>query len=458
MTFQTSDLKYLLEVTRCLTSIHEPQALFETVVEKAVELTGACRGYLFLLEAPCAGRMADFQDFQNVADFKAAEWAKLSEQHFVSRRASIQAVNTKEAVQLETQMPMVNGSANHSLVNIGINSILVEPIVRAGEALGVLYLDSRKHGAFRDEHIAMLPSFAAQVAICLENLRLSQEREEALKRKHQESVCALRAKASESTLSSHLRMASHDLKGPLTSLRTGLALLRRRYEIAKEDPVYEDMELSIERAVQLVVSYLDLEALTGGAELPLRFEEVDLSQTVAQEIRLIRSQLPPKHRDRFRFAVSITPGTHLWGDRRRLSQVFYNLLSNAVKYSPRGGDVVVQHVDSPLRHLVSVRDQGPGLSEEATEQVMEAFARSSEHPRVEGHGLGLFLVKQLVAAHKGSVEVESKPGEGTTVWLGFPKQKSVERPHSECDGSGQGHQSPALFLGRRAPASSQRFS
>lgn len=420
---ETSDMSYLLEVTRCLISIKEPQALFDTVVEKAVELTGACRGYLFLLETPSAGSVSDFGEFTAVAACRPAEWAQDSEEHFVSRRATLRAANSRQSVRLESRMPPQNGSANHSLGAIGVNSILVEPIVHQSLTLGVLYLDSRRHGAFQEAHVAMLPSFAAQVAVCLENLRLGQEKKEALKNRHIESINAIKARAAESSLSSHLRMASHDLKGPLSSLRTGLALLRRRYKIERDDPVLEDMELSLERAVQLVVSYLDLEALKGGAELPLNFEHVDLNQLVAREIRLIRAQLPPKHRDRFRFAVSISPGTQLWGDRQRLSQIFYNLLSNAVKYSPRGGDVVVQHVESSLSHLISVRDQGPGLSQEAIDHILQAFSLPAERPQSDSHGLGLFLVKQLVEAHGATVEVESEIGSGTTVWLGFPKAR-----------------------------------
>lgn len=417
-------MKYLLEVTRCLINIKEPQALFDNVVKKAVELTGACRGFLFLLPTPALASVSNFEEFSSAAAYRQAEWARGTEKHFVSRRAVLRAANSRQSIRLETRLPPQNGSANHSLGAIGVNSILVEPILHQGQTLGVLYLDSRRHSAFLESHLAILPSFAAQVAVCLENLRLGQEKDEALKNRHQESINALRARAAESSLSSHLRMASHDLKGPLSSLRTGLALLRRRYKIERDDPVLEDMELSLERAVQLVFSYLDLEAVRDGAVLPLNFEHVDLNQLVAAEIRLIRAQLPPKHRDRFRFAVSISPGAQLWGDRQRLSQIFYNLLSNAVKYSPRGGDVVVQHVESSLTHLISVRDQGPGLSKEAIDHILQAFSLPAEFPRSDSHGLGLFLVKQLVDAHGGTLEVESEPGSGTTVWLGFLKDRA----------------------------------
>lgn len=416
--YSAGDLEYLLEVTRCLTSIRQPEVLFQKVVEKAVELTRACRGYLFLLDVPTRSQVEKFDSFRCAASYRAAEWAAETGEYFVSKRSVLKAVNNKSSVQLESDVCRRTGAANHSLGSLGINSILVEPIVHQEKVLGVLYLDSRGERTFAVEHAAMMGSFTAQVAICLENVRLGQEREEAMRRQHQEQVKALEAKAAQVSLSSHLRMASHDLKGPLTSLRTGLALMRRRYSIPKDDPVLVDMELSMSRAVQLVVSYLDLEALNSGAELPLNHSMVDLGQVVGTEIRLVRSQLPPHRRDGLRFAVSISPGKKIWADRQRLSQIFYNLLSNAVKFSPLGTDIVVQHVDSPHSHLVSVTDQGPGLSAQARSEVLQAFKSPSGG---DGHGLGLYLVKELVEAHKGKLEIESEPGAGTTIWLSFPK-------------------------------------
>jgi two-component system, OmpR family, sensor kinase len=111
------------------------------------------------------------------------------------------------------------------------------------------------------------------------------------------------------------------------------------------------------------------------------------------------------------------------GDQDRLKQVLVNLIANAIQYSPAGGEVVVGLGKSGSRAKLTVMDNGPGIPVEDLPHVFERFYRG-EKSRTrsrdgKGYGLGLSIAYWIVRNHEGQIEVDSKPGQGTTfcVWL-----------------------------------------
>jgi two-component system phosphate regulon sensor histidine kinase PhoR len=112
------------------------------------------------------------------------------------------------------------------------------------------------------------------------------------------------------------------------------------------------------------------------------------------------------------------------GDERRLESAIYNLIGNAIKYSPDGGpvDVFVESHDGNI--TIQVKDQGIGIQPEHLEDIFENFfrVRTPETQQIEGSGLGLPIVKTVVAKHGGEVMVTSTPGEGSTFGFSLPAQ------------------------------------
>ena len=114
------------------------------------------------------------------------------------------------------------------------------------------------------------------------------------------------------------------------------------------------------------------------------------------------------------------------GDRDRIKQVFINLISNAISYTPKNGRVEVKLEKTDDLAIVSVSDNGPGISEEDLKHIFERFYRgdkSRKHTESSGFGLGLSIAKWITEKLDGQIEVQSILGEGTTFTVKFPLAK-----------------------------------
>jgi signal transduction histidine kinase len=112
----------------------------------------------------------------------------------------------------------------------------------------------------------------------------------------------------------------------------------------------------------------------------------------------------------------------LIADGRAARQILLNLLSNAIKFSPEGGEVTVSAAKSGGELTIAVRDQGIGIPPSELSRIGRPFEQASNNPHLasEGTGLGLALVKSLIALHQGTFTIESTVGQGTAVTVGFP--------------------------------------
>jgi signal transduction histidine kinase len=411
----------LLEVTRALTRIQEPQDFFQSVINSAVELTGAERGFLLLLESQSPDQSLDYAGLVPVASFRLAPETMHHRDFRASRSAINEALRSKNGLHIASSSRTAD--VQHSVAQFGVRSVVVEPILMQEQVLGVLYLDSTEHSEFQAEHLEMLPSFTAQVAICLENLRLLAEREAALRRQHQEHARLLEVRVLKETMSNFLRTASHDLKGPLTILTTGLALLKRKGLLDSEEILREDMETALARSTRLLSNYLDLERAGRGQALELFKGEVLLEFLVSEELRTLKGQLGEARARLFSFEIEFGSETTVWADRKRLSQIVEHLLAHAVKYNPDGGSISISHKRLQGNDILRFRDRGLGMSKEARLNALEPFRREGTEDKV--HGLGLYIVKQLVEAHGGALDIESEVGHGTTVWVVLPRPPRV---------------------------------
>jgi len=108
-------------------------------------------------------------------------------------------------------------------------------------------------------------------------------------------------------------------------------------------------------------------------------------------------------------------------DRHRINQVLENILSNAVKYSPQGGQVILRGEIVPEGWKVSLKDDGLGMTPEQLSRVFDKFYRAdAKNAKTEGLGLGMSIVKYVVEAHGGNINVTSTQGKGTTVFFYLP--------------------------------------
>jgi signal transduction histidine kinase len=155
-----------------------------------------------------------------------------------------------------------------------------------------------------------------------------------------------------------------------------------------------------------------------------KFSEVSLSEIIEKIIRRIVFEADKKgiELNFTRLSDSVSP---VLGDQERLSYVFENIIGDAVRYTPSPGEVSVSIKDEGDKIVVEVHDSGIGIPEEEQGNIFNKFfraknARSTDAP---GTGLGLFISKKIVEAHKGTITFDSKEGKGTTFWVSIPSKK-----------------------------------
>ena len=202
--------------------------------------------------------------------------------------------------------------------------------------------------------------------------------------------------------------ASHELRTPLTTIH-GYAELSRRTQPADPAQLSQAMtkvEAEATRMSSLVEDLLLLARLDAGR--PLASDEVDLTRLVLEAVGDARV-VGPDHR--WQLELPEEPVT-VRGDEQRLHQIVTNLLNNARRHTPSGTSVTVQVLEEPGGVILSVQDDGPGLSAELARRAFERFTRgdSSRTRESGGAGLGLSLVEAISTAHGGTVSVESEPG------------------------------------------------
>ncbi len=218
-------------------------------------------------------------------------------------------------------------------------------------------------------------------------------------------------------------MIVHDLRSPLTSIVSGLRILRRY--LAAEMPerlvrILDAMEGSAERLLTLVTDFLDLARLEAG-RLEIRPRPVAVGEILERVSDAVRLQAESRG-----IAVRVrAPGSlpRVFADPERVEQVAWNLLANAVKFTPEGGEVeVTAAVEEPGFVTLRVRDSGPGIPPEEQAHLFQKFRQASTASGVaaKGTGLGLAIAREIVEAHGGRIWVESEPGAGATFAFTLP--------------------------------------
>ena len=222
-----------------------------------------------------------------------------------------------------------------------------------------------------------------------------------------------------------ISVVSHELRTPLTSIRGALGLLVGN--VAGDLGEKAKMLLTLasnnaERLSQLVNDLLDMQKMEAG-KLPLNFQVSSLLPLLEQAIASNHS-----YAERFKVTLELQ---HEAGDKSinidplRFQQVLSNLLSNACKFSSAGGKVTIRTQNTNDQHVeIEVIDRGTGIPADFRHKVFEKFcqADSSSTRAKEGTGLGLSITKELVQQMNGTIQFESKVGEGTSFLMSFPTQ------------------------------------
>ena len=238
----------------------------------------------------------------------------------------------------------------------------------------------------------------------------------------------LKTKTSLTSRDEFLAIVSHDLKNPIGTASLCAAMLL-------EDEAFKGMGAEMrgwiqiikrnnDTALRLIGDLLDMEQVAEG-KLEIKLGRNDIGQMVQESIESY-GQLAATKKLALHFLTPEVPGEILC-DRDRIMQVISNLIGNAIKFTPEGGSITVNvsFTDSELQ--VFVRDTGPGIPADKKEKIFERFVQLSTNGR-KGLGLGLYISKMLIEAHKGRLWVQSEIGQGSTFIFALPRWNSASQP------------------------------
>lgn len=228
-----------------------------------------------------------------------------------------------------------------------------------------------------------------------------------------------RAEAEKTRYQQAVHFVTHEMRTPLTAIQ-GSSELMSRYNLAedKRKQIAGLIHSESKRLAKMVETFLNVERLSSG-QVQLRAEPVPVAELV--ETCLARVQ-PLAEQKNIRVISVPNEGLVVSGDRELLEYALYNLLTNAIKYSPAGSEVTVQAARSNGAIRVSVRDQGIGMDAKEMKGLFRKFYRTERAVAsgVAGTGIGLSLVREILLHHRGAVEVDSAPGQGSCFTLVFP--------------------------------------
>lgn len=225
--------------------------------------------------------------------------------------------------------------------------------------------------------------------------------------------------------SDFVAFVAHELRTPLTSILGFASLLQNEsahFSQEERDHMAQNIVQRGQRLNRMIAELLDVSRLDAGRPLQLRHERIDLAELCEKVVEAQKAAISEP--DLYFLYVDASDSVIIEADADRVDQVLTNLVSNAVKYSPDGGTVRVGLEEAGDNVIISVDDAGMGMTPEQQSRLFTKYYRTPDAVlhNIKGTGLGLFLVKQLVEAHGGSIRVQSARGQGSSFTVTLPRK------------------------------------
>lgn len=283
--------------------------------------------------------------------------------------------------------------------------------------IGVLVFIRFGSPPFSSDEISLAEFIAQQISLLLER-HILQEQMKVVEAQNQQ------AKLQESFIST----ITHELRSPLGFIK-GYTTTLLRSDMAWDEKTQQEflniIDQETDHLEELIENLLDSARLQSG-QLPMNFQPVRLDGLMNDVMARARLHHPEL---KILYESEKIDGTVI-GDPRRLSQVLENIISNGVKYAP-GSPLFIRIRPEDGSIYLTIEDHGAGISPAYVPHLFQRFFRSPDHnPNVHGSGLGLFICKQIIDAHRGQIYVTSEVGKGTIFHIKLPLQAVPSRDAS----------------------------
>jgi signal transduction histidine kinase len=396
------DFGAVTKAQRAISSELVPANLHQTFLQIVLETAGAHRGVLIL-----------FRDdtLKIEAVFDGEEFHALSTP---VKGSSLVPQTVVEYVERLKQRVVLNDCRKRNVFSTDDYfsrqtplSVLCMPVLRQNKLLAIMYLENNlTTQSFSNECVDLLEMLSSQAAISIENSFMYDEMRSSVKARDE-----------------FMAVASHELKSPLSSVSVLLQTLKIALQRGKLNEVPEEKLLrlldnstdSIRHLATLIDQLLDVSRFSLGT-MKLNVEPLDLSALVQEVVKLNQRDLK---NSKSTVEFDLSPDVSGTWDRMRIQQVLNNLVSNAAKYGA-GKPIFIQTSVRDGKALLVIKDQGIGIAQQDLKRLFRPFERAVPYRSISGFGLGLYIIKRIVEAHQGQIDVESEPGKGTMFTVNLP--------------------------------------
>jgi PAS domain S-box-containing protein len=412
MQIQAERAQILADAGAFFSSNIDPNWVTQAIAERVAEVLGDWSAVI--LRNPDAREMSVASIYHRDMASLGLAWSYIYRQPLIVGEGIIGQVVSTGYPSLTTNVRAISDLKNPGTYHpspVKLASLLILPLRTRRDVIGALIIAANDPDrAMTDDKLPLAEVLAERASLAIENARLYTEQVEA--RHKLEDLSRLKDE--------FLSIASHELRTPVTSIKgyTQLAKMLIKENDLNTSEEYLDIALDqIDRMSRLILELLDVSRIETG-RLEIRREPIAWPHFVRDVVHRHHTAVSDR-----RFHVSVPDDSRVvTGDRDRLEQVLGNLLENAVKYSPDGSDITVTVDDRGDSFVTAVSDRGIGIPADELAQVFERFHRGRHVSSTNygGLGLGLYITKQIIERHGGSIWVDSKEGQGTSFYFSLP--------------------------------------
>ena len=409
------ELRALGEVSQAVNSTLDLETVLSTIVAKAVPLSDTDAGAIYVYDEAqrkfhLSATYGMDQELIHILNY----------QHIGLNEPNVAAVlSRREPIQLADLREGASSALNEVILRAGFRAVLVAPLLRGEEIVGMLVVRRRTPGAFPQNTVDLIKTFAAQSVLAIQNARLFHEIDD----KGRQLEVAGQHK------SQFLANMSHELRTPLNAIIGYSEILQEDVADLGQQALVPDLK-KIEGAgrhlLGLINDILDLSKIEAG-RMDVFLEDVALVPLL-EEVRALIVPLAEKNGNTLELQLAEGRGS-IRTDRTKLKQSLLNILSNGSKFTENGRLTVVAERFESDRPMVrfAVSDTGIGMTEEQLGRLFQAFsqAEASTAKKYGGTGLGLAISRRFCQLLGGDITVTSRPGEGSTFTIVLPARSEA---------------------------------
>lgn len=370
----------------------EPLELKETyrfIVKEAIRLVNAHYGSLVL---------------EKNGSFQRVYSTMLVNLPIRKRGNTYKAFTERKAFFIHNQESLEHSRAFPYVIKLGIKSVIYIPLLYKKEAVGVLVLDSKNEEHFTKKELDILKLFGSLASLAIKKSQFYEETQKALELRDR-----------------FISLSSHELRTPLTVLDGYIQLLYKKFFNldSVEARWVKNIYLESRRLTALVKELLEINRFkTGQSNFILR--ECSLNEIIDQSVKKFNILYNER---KFILNNRLSSKDLIIGDNDKLSYVFNSILQNAIKFSPNDSSITISLLERKDNFIIKIIDKGKGISKEDIKRVFEDFYKGKNTNEEKGMGVGLYLTKNIIDQHHGSIKVNSQLNRGTKVEVIFPKLK-----------------------------------